>query len=240
MTGGRKQPPNSKSSPARKGAAAPSDPDNLSGEEQALWRHVASSIEPIAGKARVRDAGKRITEDEAPQAPRRHPARSGSPRDEPAATPGRQRSRATASPAPEARAIPPLAAFDPRKAKKLGGGRAGIDARLDLHGLRQDEALGRLRGFLRDCYARELRTVLVITGKGRETDDPSTPFYDTLDRLPRGVLRRNLPRWLDEPELRAIVVSYTTAAQRHGGDGAFYIQIRKHSRASITRSSLTK
>ena len=43
----------------------------------------------------------------------------------------------------------------------------------------------------------------------------------------RGVLRRNVPRWLAEPELRAIVVSYTPAASAHGGEGALYVQLRR-------------
>jgi len=41
------------------------------------------------------------------------------------------------------------------------------------------------------------------------------------------VLKRNVPRWLDEPDLRPLVVSYTTAAIHHGGEGALYIHLRK-------------
>jgi DNA-nicking Smr family endonuclease len=36
--------------------------------------------------------------------------------------------------------------------------------------------------------------------------------------------------WLGEPELRAIVVSFATAAIPHGGEGALYIQLRKPDR----------
>ena len=59
--------------------------------------------------------------------------------------------------------------------------------------------------------------MLVITGKGAP---------NARDGEERGVLRRNVPRWLAEPELAAIVVSFTTASIRHGGDGALYVQIR--------------
>jgi DNA-nicking Smr family endonuclease len=45
------------------------------------------------------------------------------------------------------------------------------------------------------------------------------------------VLRKNVPLWLAEPELRAIVVSFTTAAVPHGGEGALYIQLRNPGRA---------
>jgi DNA-nicking Smr family endonuclease len=44
------------------------------------------------------------------------------------------------------------------------------------------------------------------------------------------VLKRNVPRWLAEPELAAIVVGYTEAAVRHGGAGALYVQLRRKSR----------
>jgi DNA-nicking Smr family endonuclease len=43
----------------------------------------------------------------------------------------------------------------------------------------------------------------------------------------RGVLRRLVPQWLAEPELRAIVLSYDTAGARHGGEGALYVRLRR-------------
>jgi DNA-nicking Smr family endonuclease len=43
----------------------------------------------------------------------------------------------------------------------------------------------------------------------------------------RGVLRRNVPAWLEEPALRSIVLGYTAAGVRHGGEGALYVQLRK-------------
>ena len=47
------------------------------------------------------------------------------------------------------------------------------------------------------------------------------------------MLRRNVPRWLAEPDLRAIVVSYTTAAIHHGGEGALYLQLRSRHRTGV-------
>ena len=43
----------------------------------------------------------------------------------------------------------------------------------------------------------------------------------------RGVLKRSVPAWLAEPDLRAVVLSYTQATPRHGGAGALYVQLRK-------------
>ena len=45
-----------------------------------------------------------------------------------------------------------------------------------------------------------------------------------------GVLRRAVPLWLNEPDLRALVVSYTQASPRHGGAGALYVRLRKSGR----------
>jgi DNA-nicking Smr family endonuclease len=44
------------------------------------------------------------------------------------------------------------------------------------------------------------------------------------------VLRRSVPLWLSEPDLRAVVLGYTEAATRHGGAGALYVQLRKAAR----------
>ena len=76
-----------------------------------------------------------------------------------------------------------------------------------------------------DAHARGLRSVLVITGKGGS----GTSADEMLDgrRSERGVIRRNVPVWLDEPELRAVVVSFTRAHVRHGGDGALYVHLRR-------------
>jgi DNA-nicking Smr family endonuclease len=197
------------SSRRRRGKLAP--------EDQALWDHVARSItQPLRKKTRMPDATGTAGSDETLA----HPVPSATPRqtiDKPAkqhrpAHPTRQKA-------------PPLADFDRRAVRRIRTGRIEIEARLDLHGMRQDQAHGALRSFLYGCQVRGLRWVLVITGKGRAASDdaPPAPFYTGEER---GVLRRSVPRWLSQPDLRPLVVSYTTAALRHGGEGAFYIQLR--------------
>jgi DNA-nicking Smr family endonuclease len=68
----------------------------------------------------------------------------------------------------------------------------------------------------------------VITGKGRSpASSDSIAAYES----ERGILRRNVPRWLEEPDVRNIVVSFTTAAIRHGGEGALYVHLRSSRRS---------
>jgi DNA-nicking Smr family endonuclease len=134
-------------------------------------------------------------------------------------------------PAPRVeRKAPPLADFDRRKARKIARGGQELDARIDLHGLRMGEAQDVLTSFLTRCHLNGCRTVLVITGKGRTDRDPYYEPFDLFAAPDRGVLKTSVPRWLGEPELRSLVTSYTTAAQKHGGEGALYIQLRSPNR----------
>jgi DNA-nicking Smr family endonuclease len=145
-------------------------------------------------------------------------------------TPRRKQQAAAAKPATVSNMI------DSKAVRRIGNGRVAIDARVDLHGLRQSEAHAELRRFLMRSVAKGHRMVLVITGKGGrdraripavDSDDfRADGFGFAADREP-GVLRRQVPMWLREPDLAAIVVGFTTAHIRHGGEGALYVQLRR-------------
>ena len=192
-------------------------------DDHDVWRHLAASIEPLKrAKGRFHPASDL--------------AKSGSPKSRPSAAEravskeSKAASRAEAQPAPKAsRSAPPeLSLFDRNSVRKIRGGRVDIEARVDLHGMRQHEAHVALRRFLIRCQSRGLRYVLIITGKGKGLDSAAAHVGEA-DRE-RGVLKRNVPRWLEEPDLRAIVVSFTTAAIQHGGEGAIYVHLRSKNR----------
>lgn len=198
---------------------------SLTAEERALWEHAARDLKPLkTKKPRVQGA-----EPEPVAAPSRrapHPEK-----------PAAHKPVVAPSPAPPAKKTtpPPLAALDRRKARHIGSGRIEVEARIDLHGMRQSEAHQALRRFLMSSHAQGRRWVLVITGKGasqRRRGETDAYGYGEEER---GVLRRNVPRWLAEPELRAIVVGFTEAAARHGGEGALYVQLRRRERTGARR-----
>ncbi len=205
----------------------------LSAEDQALWNHVVRSVaKPRRAKPRVAEVPSLAPPAESEQAlnPLEQRLKSAFSNSEPKSL----RKRATCAFSTPARPPhppnpthqkTPLANFDSKAVRRIRSGRIEIEARLDLHGMRQDEAHWALRSFLSGCQSRGLRWVLVITGKGRSARDceAATTFHVGQDR---GVLRRSVPRWLSEPDLRPLVVSYTTAALHHGGEGALYIQLR--------------
>ncbi|GLQ54551.1 Smr/MutS family protein [Devosia nitrariae] len=123
--------------------------------------------------------------------------------------------------APPSRPVPETA-IEPRLRRKLRRGHVEIDATIDLHGMHQDEARAALNRFIPARAARGDRTVLVITGKGlKKTDAFATIIVE------RGVLRSMLPVWLSEPHLAPLVSGWNTAAQAHGGEGAFYVRLRQ-------------
>jgi DNA-nicking Smr family endonuclease len=110
--------------------------------------------------------------------------------------------------------------IEPRMRRRLMRGQIEIDATIDLHGLRQSEARAALGRFVPARVARGDRTLLVITGKGlKKTDD--------MHILDRGVLRAMLPLWLGEPDLAPLIAGYDMAAPGHGGEGAFYVRLRR-------------
>ncbi len=112
-------------------------------------------------------------------------------------------------------APPPLAPLGRRMTQKLKRGVTDIEGRLDLHGLTQAEAHMVLQRFLRQAQARDARVVLVITGKGGAAGEG------------RGVLKRQVPLWLEGAELRALVIGFESAGHGHGGEGALYVRVRR-------------
>lgn len=175
-----------------------------------LWDKVAESVVPLI----PRRLKKRVTEATLVVA---------EPAPEAKTPPGRPK---PAPPAPQPKKAPPpkpvprpLATLEPKLARTLRRG-GEVDARLDLHGLRQEEAHARLRAFVRVAQGNGARVVLVITGKGRPDQD--LPVFEQ-----RGVLRRLVPAWLAEPDLRNVVLGFSEASVAHGGAGALYVRIRR-------------
>ena len=114
---------------------------------------------------------------------------------------------------------------DRRTADRFRRGQMGIEARLDLHGCSKDKAYEALRAFMRQAYARGQRCVLVITGKGRTGKRAADSVWLADDA--RGILRRAVPEWLAEPDMKAYVLKVQSAQPKDGGDGAFYVLLRR-------------
>ena len=117
-------------------------------------------------------------------------------------------------------AVGDLSNIDRNTAEKFAKGSFKIEARLDLHGYTEKTAFVAVQEFIINSYAKGLRCVLIITGKGtrKENDD----WFDV-----RGVLKDRVPQWLNTPELRPLILSFCHARPSDGGDGALYVLLRR-------------
>jgi DNA-nicking Smr family endonuclease len=172
---------------------------SLSDDERTLWDTVTRAVAPL----RKRKAKKREEPAAAATAPLpAKPARAA---------------RAMPPVAPKTQP-PPLAPLGRRMRSKLARGSEPIDDRIDLHGMTQADAHAALAHFLRRAQARGARMVLVITGKGARAGDAFSE---------RGVLKRQVPHWLESAALRPLVVGFEGAGVGHGGAGALYVRLRR-------------
>jgi DNA-nicking Smr family endonuclease len=200
-----------------------SRPPSLEGEDSALWTHVTRQVKPLRASKRV--ATRPAETDVGAEHMRLADAATGA-----RALPKALRESGPPAPKPAMRPprLAPLTDIDRRTTRRLAKGRIEIDARLDLHGMRQHEAHDLLRGFLRQCQLDGLRMVLVITGKGGGPGaDSAGDAWSRASEHNRGVLKRQVPMWLAAADLRGIVVGFDEAHARHGGTGALYVRLRR-------------
>ena len=111
--------------------------------------------------------------------------------------------------------------MDYKSFKKMKRGKSTPEATFDLHGMTVAQAHSALIHFLMTSYTRNMRLVLVITGKGK--------FQKDTGPIPRqvGIVRHQVPQWLRMPPLRDKVLQVTEAHGKHGGSGAYYVYLRK-------------
>jgi DNA-nicking Smr family endonuclease len=91
---------------------------------------------------------------------------------------------------------------------KLRRGHWAIQAELDLHGLRRDDAREALAAFVRSAAQRGLRCLRVVHGKG----------HGSPGRQP--VLKAKAQRWLGQC---AEVIAFAQASGPQGGAGALIV-----------------
>ena len=173
-------------------------------DELELWRHVAQTVRPIKSKRRP--------------APTKEPAPSA---------PAKPKGAKPAAPAvPPAKPQPPAPVkhhelthglshgIDRRQAERFRKGKLAIEGKIDLHGRTQQDAHDDLLAFLRRAHGAGKRNVLVVTGKGMTTSKV-------------GILRQAVPRWLNEPAFRSLVLAFDYAEPQHGGEGALYVLLKR-------------
>lgn len=208
-------------------------PRRLTAGEQALWRHIAESVEPLPGRRSLRPSAEpeasaatsvaaEAASDHKPQldlekldleklvgkignADLKPPLSQPARGPKPAEVGGGKGNQTPG--------------LDRKTRDKLRRGLLPIEGRVDLHGKTQEAAHTALDAFLAGAHYQGLRCVLVITGRGMKPVDGG--------RVSRGVLKQAVPRWLKEGANRQRVLAYAPARPNHGGEGALYVLLRR-------------
>ena len=105
--------------------------------------------------------------------------------------------------------------FDRKIMKKLRNGHFPIQDYIDLHGMTRQLAKTNVREFLLSSYKNGLRCVLIVHGRGLNSEN----------HIP--ILKERLPVWLSRGPVKKIVLAFSTAKPYDGGTGAIYILLRK-------------
>jgi DNA-nicking Smr family endonuclease len=101
----------------------------------------------------------------------------------------------------------------PQLLRRLASARFEPEARIDLHGLRRDEARRSVRDFVRMQHRRGARYLLIVVGKGNHSEAGVGVLGDALvEELTGGVIA-------------PLVAAFTSAHVQHGGTGAVAVQL---------------
>lgn len=181
----------------------------LSAQDESLWKNLTQSVTPLEGRPAAPEVkARRMVRDRIEGRPLSTDWHIGTSPD-------------------------PTPSLDRKTRRKITKGRQDVDRSVDLHGLTQDQAFSRLCSVVEGGIKRGDKTLLVVTGKGGarflQTGAEAQSQFRTRADFEQfgGILKRMLPTWLEGPELKPFIESYGEAAKEHGGEGAFYVLLRK-------------
>lgn len=189
---------------------------DLRPEEEALWDQVAQTavpMHPVKRTAKIAKSEKRAVK-----------VAQADGQDLPAFTVGQKAKRGAAhdlKPALHDHFKKEPVQMDRKSFTRMKRGKLVPEARIDLHGMTLSQAHPALTRFILSSHAQGARLVLVITGKGRPSDNEG-PIP-----TPRGILRHQAPHWLKQGAMAHIVMQITPAHIKHGGEGAYYVYLRR-------------
>lgn len=95
--------------------------------------------------------------------------------------------------------------------RKLRLGKYDLQARLDLHRKSLKEAREEVLNFLRQCQRMDIRTVIIVHGKGEKSNPPA-------------MMKSFVATWLEQI---TDVMCFHSALRQHGGNGALFVMLKK-------------
>ena len=97
-----------------------------------------------------------------------------------------------------------------------------IDFKIDLHGYSLQESFEKIKSIVENCYQKDLRNILIITGKGLRSKVKENPYLSEDLRL----LKYAIPNFIKD-NFSDIINSMEETDQSLGGSGAFLLRLKK-------------
>jgi DNA-nicking Smr family endonuclease len=95
---------------------------------------------------------------------------------------------------------------------------------IDLHGYSLDDANLAIKDFITKSYKSGINKLIVVTGKGLHSDQDKDPYVSK--KL--GILKYSVPEYIKNNfELMEVINFMEKAKIEDGGEGAFYIYLKK-------------
>ena len=94
----------------------------------------------------------------------------------------------------------------------------------DLHGFSLDEANKKIKELILNSYEKKVNKLIIVTGKGLHSQNEKDPYVSK----ELGILKYSVPEYIrSNNELMKIINNIEDANIQDGGDGAFYIYLKK-------------
>ena len=99
-----------------------------------------------------------------------------------------------------------------------------ITKKIDLHGFTLENANKKIKKMLLDYYKKNISKIIVITGKGLRSNIEKNPYVSK----DLSLLKYSVPNFLrTDNDLKTIIKNISKAEIEDGGEGAFYVYLRK-------------
>ena len=96
---------------------------------------------------------------------------------------------------------------------------------IDLHGYTLDQANKLIEDFIIKSYEENINKLIVVTGKGLHSQNEKDPYVSK----DLSILKYSVPEFISKNKnLKNIIYEITDAKIEDGGEGAFYIFLKKN------------
>ena len=99
-----------------------------------------------------------------------------------------------------------------------------LTKKIDLHGFSLEEANKKIEDIIKNYYGVGVKKIIVITDKGLHSNHIEDPYISK----DLGILKNSVPEFIkNNKELMSLIQNIEMAKVNDGGEGAFYIYLKK-------------